>query len=286
MKQVQWFPGHMFKSLREIKEKIKLMDMVFLLVDARLPYSSMNPEILKIVGDKPTLLLFNKIDLADRKTVDKWVEFYENQGFYTLLINSNDGFNVNKIYSRSKEILEEKISRSKNKGMKFNRVRGMILGIPNVGKSTLINKLVSKKATNVGNKPGVTKSQQWIKINPHFELLDTPGVLWPKFEDETVGFALAITGAIKDDTLPINQVVIYAINYLKAYYPIRLKERYGIENVQDLNEVEILDHIGKVRGAIVKGGETDYDRVYTILLTDIRNRNLGALSFDHRQSSI
>lgn len=286
MKQVQWFPGHMFKSLREIKEKIKLMDMVFLLVDARLPYSSMNPEILKIVGDKPTLLLFNKIDLADRKTVDKWVEFYENQGFYTLLINSNDGFNVNKIYSRSKEILEEKISRSKNKGMKFNRVRGMILGIPNVGKSTLINKLVSKKATNVGNKPGVTKSQQWIKINPHFELLDTPGVLWPKFEDETVGFALAITGAIKDDTLPINQVVIYAINYLKAYYPIRLKERYGIENVQDLNEVEILDRIGKVRGAIVKGGETDYDRVYTILLTDIRNRNLGALSFDHRQSSI
>ena len=286
MKQVQWFPGHMFKSLREIKEKIKLMDMVFLLVDARLPFSSMNPEILKIVGDKPTLLLFNKIDLADRKTVDKWVEFYENQGFYTLLINSNDGFNVNKIYSRSKEILEEKISRSKNKGMKFNRVRGMILGIPNVGKSTLINKLVSKKATNVGNKPGVTKSQQWIKINPHFELLDTPGVLWPKFEDETVEFALAITGAIKDDTLPMNQVVIYAINYLKEYYPIRLKERYGIENVQDLNEVEILDHIGKVRGAIVKGGETDYDRVYTILLTDIRNRNLGALSFDHRQSSI
>lgn len=286
MKQVQWFPGHMFKSLREIKEKIKLMDMVFLLVDARLPFSSMNPEILKIVGDKPTLLLFNKIDLADRKTVDKWVEFYEAQGFYTLLINSNDGFNVNKIYSRSKEILEEKILRSKNKGMKFDRVRGMILGIPNVGKSTLINKLVSKKATNVGNKPGVTKSQQWIKINPHFELLDTPGVLWPKFEDETVGFALAITGAIKDDTLPMNQVVIYAINYLKEYYPIRLKERYGIENVQDLDEVEILDHIGRVRGAIVKGGETDYDRVYTILLTDIRNRNLGALSFDHRQSSI
>jgi len=286
MKQVQWFPGHMFKSLREIKEKLKLMDMIFLLVDARIPYSSMNPEILKIVGEKPTLLLFNKIDLADRKTVDAWVDYYENLGFYTLMINSSNGFNVNKIFSKSKEILEIQIARSKNKGMKFDRVRGMILGIPNVGKSTLINKLVSKKATTTGNRPGVTKAQQWIKVNPQFELLDTPGVLWPKFDDPKVGYALAVTGAIKDDTLPLSEVVMYAINYLKTYYPRRLKERYNIENAQDLTETEILDYIGQVRGALTKGGETDYDRVYAILLTDIRNKQLGALSFDHQQSSV
>ncbi len=286
MKQVQWFPGHMFKSLREIKEKLKLMDMIFLLVDARIPYSSMNPEILKIVGEKPTLLLFNKIDLADRKTVDAWVKYYEDLGFYTLMINSSNGFNVNKIFSKSKEILETQIARSKNKGMKFDRVRGMILGIPNVGKSTLINKLVSKKATTTGNRPGVTKAQQWIKVNPQFELLDTPGVLWPKFDDPKVGYALAVTGAIKDDTLPLSEVVMYAINYLKTYYPRRLKERYNIENAQDLTETEILDFIGQVRGALVKGGETDYDRVYAILLTDIRNKQLGALSFDHQQSSV
>lgn len=286
MKQVQWFPGHMFKSLREIKEKLKLMDMIFLLVDARIPYSSMNPEILKIVGEKPTLLLFNKIDLADRKTVDAWVKYYEDLGFYTLMINSSNGFNVNKIFSKSKEILETQIARSKNKGMKFDRVRGMILGIPNVGKSTLINKLVSKKATTTGNRPGVTKAQQWIKVNPQFELLDTPGVLWPKFDDPKVGYALAVTGAIKDDTLPLSEVVMYAINYLKTYYPRRLKERYNIENAQNLTETEILDTIGQVRGALVKGGETDYDRVYAILLTDIRNKQLGALSFDHQQSSV
>ncbi|VEU82653.1 ribosome biogenesis GTPase YlqF [Acholeplasma hippikon] len=285
MKQVQWFPGHMFKSLREIKEKIKLMDIVYLLIDARLPYSSMNPEILKIVEHKPTLLLFNKVDLADKRSLERWVNYYEEKGFYTLQINSQNGFNVNKIYSRSKEILKEKIERANAKGMNFKIMRGMILGIPNVGKSTLINQLVNKKVAVVGNKPGVTKSQQWIKVNPDFELLDTPGVLWPKFEDPNVGYALAITGAIKDDTLPIDEVCHYAVDYLKEFYPQRLKERYEIEDAQSLEFVEILDHIGKVRGALSKGGETDYDRVYSILLTDIRSRNLGSLSFDARQLS-
>ncbi len=282
MKQVQWFPGHMFKSLREIKEKIKLMDIVYLLIDARLPYSSMNPEILKIVGDKPTLLLFNKIDLADRRKIDYWIKYYEEQGFYTLLINSQNGFNVSKIYSRSKEILKDKIKRALDKGMKFKIMRGMILGIPNVGKSTLINQMVSKKATVTGNRPGVTKAQQWIKVNPDFELLDTPGVLWPKFDDEKVGFALAITGAIKDDTLPLDKVIVYATEYLKTYYPVRLKERYGIVDVSNLSVIQILDQIGEKRGALAKGGGIDYDRVYSILLTDIRSKGLGALSFDHR----
>ncbi len=284
MKQVQWFPGHMFKSLREIKEKIKLMDIVFLLLDARLPYSSMNPEILKIVGEKPTLLLFNKMDLADRKSLDYWIKFYEDQGFYTLLVNSNNGFNINKIYSRSKEILKEKIERKLARGMKKEIIRAMILGIPNVGKSTLINKLTNKKVAVTGNKPGVTKAQQWIKINPDFELLDTPGVLWPKFDDEKVGFALAVTGAIKDDTLPLDEVVIYAINHLKTFYPRRLMNRYEIKDIEAMTALDIMNHIGTYRGALSKGGDIDYDRVYQIILTDIRNNGLGALSFDARQS--
>lgn len=284
MKQVQWFPGHMFKSLREIKEKIKLMDIVFLLLDARLPYSSMNPEILKIVGEKPTLLLFNKMDLADRKSLDYWIKFYEDQGFYTLLVNSNNGFNINKIYSRSKEILKEKIERKLARGMKKEIIRAMILGIPNVGKSTLINKLTNKKVAVTGNKPGVTKAQQWIKINPDFELLDTPGVLWPKFDDEKVGFALAVTGAIKDDTLPLDEVVIYAINHLKTFYPRRLMNRYEINDIEAMSAIDIMNHIGTYRGALSKGGDIDYDRVYQIILTDIRNNGLGALSFDARQS--
>src|SRR5690606_291723 len=274
MKQVQWFPGHMFKSLREIKEKIKLMDIIFLLLDARLPYSSMNPEILKIVGEKPTLLLFNKMDLADRKSLDYWIKFYEDQGFYTLLVNSNNGFNINKIYSRSKEILKEKIERKLARGMKKEIIRAMILGIPNVGKSTLINKLTNKKVTVTGNKPGVTKAQQWIKINPDFELLDTPGVLWPKFDDEKVGFALAVTGAIKDVTLPIDDVVVYAINHLKTFYPRRLINRYEIKDIESMSELDILNHIGTYRGALSKGGDIDYDRVYQIILTDIRNNGL------------
>ncbi len=284
MKQVQWFPGHMFKSLREIREKIKLMDIIYLLIDARLPFSSMNPEILKIIGDKPTLLLFNKLDLADRKMLDYWVDYYEKKGFYTLLINSNSGFNVNKIYSRSKQILEEKILRAEKKGVTFKIMRGMILGIPNVGKSTLINKMVNKKATVTGNRPGVTKSQQWIKIHPDFELLDTPGVLWPKFDDKNVGYALAVTGAIKDDTLPIEEVVVYALEYLKKYYPKRLIEKYQISNINDITPHEILDKIAEQRGAFIKGGTTDYERVYTILLTDIRSKGLGPLSFDASQS--
>jgi ribosome biogenesis GTPase A len=284
MKQVQWFPGHMFKSLREIKEKLKLMDIVYILLDARLPYSSMNPEIKKIVGDKPTLLLFNKIDLADRKHVEPWIKHYEEEGFHTLLINANTGLNVNKIFSVSKTIIDEKIARLTAKGMKKESIRAMILGIPNVGKSTLINRLINKNVTTTANKPGVTKTQQWIKINPQFELLDTPGVLWPKFEDEKVGFHLAITGAIKDDTLPLNEVVDYALTFLKTFYPHRLHKRYDLSVETEMTHEEILEYIGRKRGAVIKGGEINLDRVYQIILTDIRTNQLGALTFDARES--
>lgn len=285
MKQIQWFPGHMFKSLREIKEKLKLMDIVYILLDARIPYSSMNPNILELVGIKPTLVLFNKIDLADHNQTKKWTKYYEQQGFYTLEIDAQSGKNVSMIYDKSVEILDDKIQKQISKGMKQQPIRAMILGIPNVGKSTLINQMTKTKATRTGNRPGVTKAQQWIKINEQFELLDTPGVLWPKFTSEEVGYALATTGAIKDTILPIDDVVLHAVNYLKQYYPKQFMERYELLDL-DKDYVEILDAIGLRRGALLKGNEIDYERVYTIILTDIRNKNLGGLTFDRHNESI
>lgn len=278
MKQIQWFPGHMFKSLRQIREKIAIMDIVLVLVDSRLPQSSINPELFKIISHKPKAMLFNKMDLADENVLNEWVNYYQKEGFATLKIDSVTGKNVNKIHPLCLEVLKEKMEREKSKGLKPRPLRTMILGIPNVGKSTLINQLSKSSATKTGNTPGVTKAQQWIKLGENFELLDTPGVLWPKFDDPIVGYHLAITGAIKDKILPEDDVVQYAMNFLKKYYPNRLKERYGIDIESDF--VEMLDTIGKLRGCLIKNGEIDYSRVYTIILTDIRNKMLGGLSFD------
>ncbi len=277
-KQIQWYPGHMFKSIREIKEKVSLMDMVMILLDARLPLSSMNPEIIKVVKHKPVLILLNKMDLADPKVLSQFITYFQDQGFYTLAIDANGKKNVNKIYSTCIDILNEKHQRQMNKGLKTRAIRTMILGIPNVGKSTLINALANKKATRTGNTPGVTKAQQWIKLSGEFELLDTPGVLWPKFDDMKVAYHLAITGAIKDHILPLDDVCQYALNFLKENYLKQLESRYQI--TKEMSYVEMLDQIGKVRGALLKGHEIDYDRVYQIILTDIRGRQLGGLSFD------
>ena len=277
-KQIQWFPGHMFKSLREIKEKIKLMDLVFVLLDARLPFSSMNPELHKIISHKPMLLLFNKMDLADDQITNQYIRSYQQEGYYTLKIDAASGKNVNKIKPMAMTILKEKLDREKAKGLKMRPLRCMILGIPNVGKSTLINKLSKSSATKTANTPGVTKTQQWIKLGDDFELLDTPGVLWPKFNDPKVGYHLAITGAIKDKILPEDDVVSYALNYLKTHYPKKLEERYGITDNMDF--LTMLHTIGTLRGCLLKGGEFDYPRIYHVVLSDIRNNHLGGLSFD------
>ena len=278
-KQIQWYPGHMFKSMREIKEKLKLMDMVMILVDARIPLSSMNPEVLKLVKHKPVLILLNKMDLADPKSLNTFIKYFNEQGYMALAIDANKKKNVNKINNYVADLLNKKREKQASKGLKVKAVRTMILGIPNVGKSTLINALSNRKATRVGNTPGVTKAQQWIKLSNMFELLDTPGVLWPKFDDIKVAYHLAITGAIKDRILPLDDVCQYALNMLKENYPNRLFDRYGIEG--DLNFVEMLDHIGKKRGALLRGHEIDYDRVYHIILNDIRSKQLGGLTFDH-----
>lgn len=278
-KQIQWYPGHMFKSMREIKEKLKLMDMVMILVDARIPISSMNPEVLKLVKHKPVLVLLNKMDLADKKSLQVFIKYFNDQGFMALAIDANKRKNINKINQYIEQLLNEKREKQTVKGLKPKAVRSMILGIPNVGKSTLINALSNRKATRVGNTPGVTKAQQWIKLSGMFELLDTPGVLWPKFDDIEVAYHLAVTGAIKDHILPLDDVCAYALNYLKENYPSRLKERYDID--EDLTFVEMLDQIGKKRGALLRGHEIDYDRVYHIILNDIRSKQLGGLTFDH-----
>ena len=280
-KQIQWFPGHMFKSLREIKERVKLMDIVFVLLDARLPYSSMNPELYKIIQHKPMMLLFNKMDLADEKVTNHFMKMYQEQGYHTLKIDASTGKNVNKIRPFAEDILKEKLDREKNKGLKRRALRCMILGIPNVGKSTLINQISKSSATKTANTPGVTKSQQWIKLGDDFELLDTPGVLWPKFDDPKVGYHLAVTGAIKDKILPEDDVVFYTLTFLKDFYPDRLFERYQI--TQDMTYEMMLEAIGKKRGCLLKGGELDLSRIYQIVLTDVRNKQLGGLSFDRPQ---
>lgn len=280
-KQIQWFPGHMFKSLREIKERVKLMDIVFVLLDARLPYSSMNPELYKIIQHKPMMILFNKMDLADEKITNHFMMKYQEQGYHTLKIDAASGKNVNKIRPFAEDILHEKLEREKNKGLKRRALRCMILGIPNVGKSTLINQISKSSATKTANTPGVTKSQQWIKLGNDFELLDTPGVLWPKFDDPKVGYHLAATGAIKDKILPEDDVVHYALLFLQKHYPLRLFERYGI--TEDMDYEHMLQAIGTKRGCLLKGGELDLARIYQIVLTDIRNKQLGGLSFDRPQ---
>ena len=277
-KQIQWYPGHMFKSMKEIREKLKLMDLVMILLDARLPLSSMNPEILRIIKHKPTLILLNKMDLADDSKTNDFIIRFKEKGFYVLKIDAQNKRHIEQIEVLAKLALKDKLEKEAQKGLKERPIKTMILGIPNVGKSTLINALANRKAAKTANKPGVTKAQQWIKLGKTFELLDTPGVLWPKFEDEQIGYHLAITGAIRDHILPIDDVVCYALNFLKENYFNRLESRYDMIN--DLNCVEMLDHIGSKRGALERGGTIDYDRVYQIVLTDIRNGHLGGITFD------
>lgn len=277
--QINWYPGHMFKSFKEIKSHLKLMDLVFVLVDARIPKSSMNPDILKVLNNKPTIILFNKMDLADSANLHKWLKHYESLGLMCLPIDAQKGTNVELIKEKAEELLKDKLARQEAKGLKQRNFKTMVLGIPNVGKSTLINRLSEKRSTKVGNKPGVTKTKQWVKLSNGFDLLDMPGVLWPKFE-LNIGYNLAITGAIKDDILPIDDIVNHFIKFMQKHYLNNLNERYNHLITKEMDFVEVLNVIGNLRGALLRGGEIDYERVYQIVLTDLRNNYLGRVSFD------
>ena len=281
---IQWFPGHMAKARREVTEKLKLIDIVFELVDARLPLSSRNPMIDEIIQQKPRIILLNKADLADSEWTKEWIAYFKSRQLPAIAINSQEGQGLSQIMNKTKELLKEKFERMRAKGIKPRAVRAMIVGIPNVGKSTLINRLAKRNIAKTGNTPGVTKAQQWIKVGKELELLDTPGILWPKFEDEEVGYKLALTGAIKDSIINLQDVAAYGLRFLKEHYPERLTERYKID--PHLEIIEMFDAIGKLRGCLLKGGEIDYDKTTDIIIRDIRSEKLGKLTFDFPENHL
>lgn len=274
MATIQWFPGHMSKARRQVQENLKHVDFVTILVDARLPLSSQNPMLTKIVGDKPKLLILNKADLADSNRTKEWRSYFENQGIKTLAINSKEQSTVKLVTDAAKSLMADKIQRLRERGIQKETLRTMIIGIPNAGKSTLMNRLAGKKIAVVGNKPGVTKGQQWLKSNKDLEILDTPGILWPKFEDELVGLKLALTGAIKDQLLPMDEVTIFGLNYFKTYYPERLEERFkGIDLEEEAPEI-IMEMTRKLVF------REDYDRFYNLFVKEVRDGKLGRYTLD------
>ena len=274
MATIQWFPGHMSKARRQVQENLKHVDFVTILVDARLPLSSQNPMLTKIVGDKPKLLILNKADLADSNRTKEWRSYFENQGIKTLAINSKEQSTVKLVTDAAKSLMADKIQRLRERGIQKETLRTMIIGIPNAGQSTLMNRLAGKKIAVVGNKPGVTKGQQWLKSNKDLEILDTPGILWPKFEDELVGLKLALTGAIKDQLLPMDEVTIFGLNYFKTYYPERLEERFkGIDLEEEAPEI-IMEMTRKL------GFREDYDRFYNLFVKEVRDGKLGRYTLD------
>jgi len=280
---IHWFPGHMAKARRLIEEKIKLIDIVIEIVDARIPYSSKNPMMDKLVHNKQKVMIMSKIDLADPIYTKQWVKYYENQGYYVVASNLLDFKEMNKIVNNSREVLKDKFAKDKARGLKERAIRALIVGIPNVGKSTLINKMAKRKSAKTGDKAGVTKALQWIKVNKDFELLDSPGILWPKFEDKEVAIHLALTGAIKEEILPKDELCIYCMKFLNTYYRDIFYKRYGIKEMDNDNLdsiIEVMDQIASIRQAYLPGKQVDYDKVYDIILREARNGSIGLITFD------
>lgn len=276
--QFQWYPGHMTKAKRQMQEDMKLIDLVIELVDARIPMSSRNPDIDELGKNKARLILLNKADLADDKVSSAWMSFFKEKGYYVVKVDARNKGCMKAISSVIAEACKEKTERDRKRGIKNRPVRAMVVGIPNVGKSTFINTFAGKACAKTGNKPGVTKGKQWIRLNKSVELLDTPGILWPKFEDQSVGLRLALIGSIKDEILNIDELALALIELLKEYYSGVLTERYGVDEKQAT--ADILMEIAKNRNCIKAGNELDYSKAAVLLLDEFRSGKLGEITLE------
>ena len=278
---INWYPGHMAKARREISEAVKLVDVVIELVDARIPMASRNPTLNEIIEDKPRIIVLNKADLADKTENQKWINYFNIENQVALETNSSQGAGVKKVVDVAYELMKDKLEKKEKKGMVGASIKVMIVGIPNVGKSTFINKIAGKSTTETGNKPGVTKKNQWVRLNERIQLLDTPGVLWPKFDDEVTARHLAYIGTIKDTIIDIEELSLNLVEELLIENKDKLFERYKIsEDFEYEMPIEILEEIGRKRGCLVKGGEIDYTKVANMLIDEFRNGKIGAITLE------
>lgn len=280
----QWYPGHMTKARRMMQEDIKLIDLVIELVDARIPLSSRNPDIDELGKNKARLILLNKADLANEKQNELWSAYFKEKGFFVVKVNSKNGTGIKAINGVIQEACQEKIERDRKRGIKNRPVRAMVVGIPNVGKSTFINTFAGKACTKTGNKPGVTKGKQWIRLNKNVELLDTPGILWPKFEDQTVGLHLAMVGSIKDEILNVDELGMQLISFLKEHYKGVLSERYDCDESD--TDVEVLEQIAVNRGCRLKGNDLDYAKAASTVVEDFRSGRLGKITIEFPERNV
>lgn len=275
---IQWYPGHMTKAKRMMQENIKLVDLILELVDARVPFSSRNPDIDEMGRQKARIILLNKCDLADENKTALWSEYFRKQGFQVVQVNSRSGAGLKSIHGAVQEACKEKIERDRKRGILNRPIRAMVAGIPNVGKSTFINSFAGKACTKTGNKPGVTRGAQWVRLNKQVELLDTPGILWPRFEDPRVGICLAMIGSVKDEVVNREELALELLHFLKEEYPGTLEERYGILETEDT--FSMLGEIAKNRGCLLKGSELDLGKAVGILLEEFRNGRLGRFTLE------
>ncbi|MDD2181451.1 MAG: ribosome biogenesis GTPase YlqF [Bacilli bacterium] len=282
---INWYPGHMAKTRRQMSEHMKLVDLVYEVVDARMPASSRIKDIDAIIGSKPRVIILTKMDLCEISETNKWIKHYEKQGHKVIGLDLSKNINLKTLISLTEDVIKPINEKRSKQGLIKRKTRVMIIGIPNVGKSTLINRLVGKKAAKIGNKPGVTKSLDWIRINNDLELLDTPGILWPKLDDKTIAFNLASLTAIKEEVLPLDEVAVYILKVLSKHYPKTLEERYGVTDIDFEDILPTLDIIGIKRGCLVKGGEIDYDKVVNIIINDLKNGIIKNVTFDRYDSN-
>lgn len=276
---INWFPGHMAKARRLIESNLKIIDVVIELVDARIPWSSTNPMINQLIGDKPSIVVLNKADLADPAVLEDWVQYYKKRGRLVISLNSKDGKGVKQLTAMVRSLAEPKLARWRARGLKSRSVRTMILGIPNVGKSTLINKLARRSAAKTADRPGETKGKQWVHIGTQLDLLDMPGVLWPKLENQVSAYRLAATGAISDTVFDMETVITQLITELTTWYPDALKARYKLDDLYDA-PLETIEAIGRKRGCIVSGGVVDLEKTYKLILKEYREGKIGTISLD------